>query len=339
MPSRRPTLRDVAEVAGVSFKSVSRVVNGEAGVSPDLAARVREAVDQVGYRPDHRARMLRASGTTSKSIGFVVPDVENPFFSAMTRGIENVASTRGHLVLGASMDLDPGKERALIETLIDRRVDGLIVVGTASSQEQLLAQVSRGTPVVFADVEPPTSDIDVVRSDHYAGAVLATKHILAHGHRDIAYFGDDPSIFSAGLRMQGYRDAMTAAGLAVAESQIVTLTGNGDEWLESVLPWIEQHRPTAIFSGQNFATLGAVRALHRLGLQHETAFVGFDDLDFADTVEPALTVVPQSPKLLGERACDLLFRRIDGDVGPPVRTIQPMRLLERGSGEIVAIHR
>lgn len=328
-------MRDVAERAGVSFKTVSRVINGEGGVSGDLTARVLEAVADLGYRPNHRAKLLRQSDSVAATIGFIMVDVSNPFFSHLLRGIEEVSTTRGCLVLAGSTEGSTEREDQLVEAFVGRRVDGLIVVSSKNGSSLLRSEIDRGTPIVFLDLEPGFDDIDLVRSDHYGGACTATRHLLSHGHVDIAYFGDDPKVFSARLRLQGFLDAMEEAGHQVEPDRIVVGSHAETAWLARVEHYLTTHpRPTAMVTAQNFVTVGAVQALHRLYLQHDIALVGFDDIALADAVEPGITVVPQRPRELGQRAAELLMARIDGDMQPPSHNIVTAPLIVRGSGEL-----
>ena len=332
--TKRPTMRDVAKDAGVSIKTVSRVVNKEAGVRDELATRVQSSLDRLGYRMDQRARSLRKNHRPS-TIGFVLVDVSNPFFGSLLRGIEDVARERDCVVLSGSTDLSVQRERALIESFIDRRVDGLIVVPSAATGEVLRTEMDRGTPVAFVDLEPSDGEYDIVRSDHLLGASTATRHLLSHGHRDIAYFGDDQQIQSSQLRLQGFRETMASAGIDVPDNRIVTGRYSPERWEVLVGECLDAGpRPTAVFSAQNIASVGAVRALHARGLQDVIAQVGFDDLELARAVQPALTVVPQFPRELGRQAAELLFARIDGEDGPPVQAIAATSIVVRGSGEI-----
>lgn len=332
---RRPTLRDVAAEAGVSFKTVSRVVNGEGGVSSDLMSRVEEAVASLGYRPDDRARQLRQSVTQAATIGFVLVDVANPFFSSLLRGIEDVASAHGCLVLAGSTDSSVERERQLIESFVGRRVDGLIIVPSGKSGSLLRSEVDRGTPVVFLDLETDTSDADLVRSDHFQGAFNATKHLLSFGHKDLAYLGDDPAIFSARLRLEGFTEAMRQAGRKVPRNRVITGSRTEDEWYQIAVELLGRaRRPTAAFTAQNFTTIGTVRALHELKLQHVFGLVGFDDIELADVVDPGISVIPQRPRDLGRRAAELLLDRIGGNARPWIREVIDNPLIERGSGEI-----
>ena len=333
--ARRPTMRDVALSAGVSLKTVSRVVNAEDGVSLDLAERVEQAIRALQYQPDERARNLRQSDSRSGSIGFVMVDVSNPFFSSILRGLEDVARARNSFVLSGSSDGDSDREDQLIETFIARRVDGLVVIPSGENLAALRAEAARGTPVVFLDLEAKGFASDLVRSDHRGGARAATKHLIDHGHRDIAFLCDDPTIFSAGQRLRGFKEAMTRADVPVRPEWIITGRHPPDQWKQFVSELIAQPtRPTAIFTAQNFITIGALQALHELNLQRTIAMVGFDDIELADIVEPGVTVIPQQPRELGRRAGVMLFDRLDGFTGPQVKEVVATTLIERGSGEI-----
>ena len=332
---RRPTMRDVADRAGVSFKTVSRVVNEEGGVSEDLVSRVEQAIAALGYRPDDRARHLRQTASRTGAIGFILVDVANPFFSSILRGIEEVARKHDYLVLAGSTDGLREREDQLVEAFVARRVDGLVVVPSGPGAGPLQAELERGTPVVFLDLEPEDLTVDLVRSDHRGGALLATRHLQAHGHRDIAFFGDDPSIFSAGLRLQGYRDAMVEAGLGVDERRVVHGRHSPEVWRQIIHDHlIGSDRPTALFSAQNFITVGATQALHELELHETIAHIGFDDIVLADVVRPGISVVPQHPWELGRRAAERLFARIDGLDEPPTQQVIGTAVVARGSGEI-----
>jgi LacI family transcriptional regulator len=330
---RRPTMRDVAREAGVSLKTVSRVVNEEPGVTAALTDRVSAAVRRLGYQPDDRARFLRRTETSSKSLGFVQMDVANPFFSAIFRGLEDVARAEGHLVLAGSSDGDPGREEALVKAFIARRVDGLILVSCHPDLGFLAAETQLGTPVVFLDHRPAADLGDVIRTDHYGGAAAATRHLLDHGHRDIAFLGDSTAFFSAAERRRGFCDVMAEAGPDTPWLHS-GLTGPADAEARTEALLAGEHRPTALFTAQNYVTIGAMRALHRLGLQHDVALVGFDDVEFSELVEPRISVVLQEPRTLGRLAGERIYARLAGDRTPARSTILPASVLARGSGEI-----
>jgi LacI family transcriptional regulator len=334
--SRRPTMRDVADAAGVSLKTVSRVVNNEIGVSQDLVLRVDQAVTQLRYVPDERARTLRLLDARPSSIGFVMSDVSNPFFSSILRGLEETARARHCLVLSASSDNDDQRQSELIQSLIQRRVAGLIVVSSSDDLHWLAIEDLRETPLVFLDCEPAEHSYDSVRTDHHAGAVAMVTHLIKHGHRHIGFLGDDSGIFSARLRLQGYYDAMNDAQLPIREDWVRTGHLTPQEWTTATLKFFDSadERPTAVVAAQNFVTIGTVRALHQLGLQHQIALVGLDDIELGDLITPGISVLPQRPFELGRRAGELLFKRLDGARQPAVRDLLLSDIVARGSGEL-----
>ncbi len=334
-PSGRATLRDVAALAGVSIKTASRAVNGEGGVSALLAERVDEAARRLGYRPDHGARSLRRSDRRTATIGLLLEDVENPYSAALHRSVEDVARARGVAVLAASVDETPERERELVTAFSSRRVDGLIIMPVAPDQAHLDTERSAGVPVVFVDRSPPDSDCDRVLADNDGGAQLAVRHLLAAGHRRIAFLGDRAVITTTQERHAGYRAALGRAAVPVPAHHVVTdLRTIEAAEAATVTLLTSPDAPTALFTAQNLVTIGAIRALRRLDRHRDVGVVGFDDFVLADLLDPAVTVVAQDPRGIGRRAAELLFRRVDGDGGPCVHEVLPTRLIARGSGEI-----
>ncbi|HET6530553.1 MAG TPA: LacI family DNA-binding transcriptional regulator [Actinoplanes sp.] len=326
----RPTMIDVARTAGVSLKTVSRVVNGETTVAPDLAARVRAAVESLHYRPHLGATMLRRNDRRTRTIGVLLEDVGNPFSAVLHRAIEDEARLHGVQVLIGSIDEDPRRERELAGAFTQRHADGLIVAPTGDGQQYLHSLPD--IPVVFVDRPGSGHTADSVLATNVSGAGDAVRHLVAQGHRRIAYLGDQPGIPTARERHRGYLSALTAAGLtpfaerrlrhpSYAESATLSLVNRPDP-------------PTGLFTSQNLITIGAFRALRRLGLHHRIALVGFDDFPLADLLEPAVTVVAQDPMTMGRTAVRALFERIDGATGPAREFWIPTRLIRRGSGEI-----
>jgi LacI family transcriptional regulator len=328
-------MRDVAARAGVSFKTVSRVVNNESGVSPALAERVRNAIDELQFRPNAGASSLRRSGGRTSSIGLLLEDVGNPYSAAIQRAVENVATPRGVLVFSGSLDEDPARERELVRAFTARRVDGVILVPASADQSYLESEVRAGTVIVCLDREARGLPVDSVITTNVTGAAEGVRHLAAAGHRRIAYLGDEPRILTARQRHQGYRDALGQAGIPVEESLVVhdlrdPLIADGAVTRLVGRP----DPPTALFTAQNLVTIGAVRALRRLGLERSVALVGFDDFPTADLLDPGVTVVAQDPAAMGQLAAGILFRRIAGDIGPPASHVVPTTLVRRGSGEI-----
>ena len=325
-------MKDVAAVAGVSLSTVSRVVNGSPPVAPELAVKVQRAVELLGYRHNHTAGTLRRANRLSASLGLIFEDVSNPFFSAIHRGVEEVARTRSVVTFAGSSDEEPARERELIESLLARRVDGLIVVPTASDHSYLLRDVANGTAVVFVDRPPQSIDADCVLSDNRTGAEAAVAHLIAHGHRRIAFIGYPPVLHTSAERLTGYRDALRRAG--IAEELVHYPIEPGAAYSTAVSLLEASDGPTALFTSQNLITVEVLRALHRLGRQHEIALVAFDDIVLAGSIEPAVTVAAQNPLGLGRAAAELLFSRLDGHAGPSRRVVLGVEVIARGSGEL-----
>jgi LacI family transcriptional regulator len=327
-------MRDVAALARVSLKTVSRVVNGEATVNPELAARVRHAADALDYRPNLTARSLRSSDGRTRSIGVVLENVANPFSSTLHRAVEDVARARGVAVFAGSVDEDPRRERELALALVSRRVDGLIIVPAGDDQSYLANEQRAGLRVVFADRPPRLLRADSVASDNVAGARSAVRHLVAGGHRRIGFLGDLRQITTAADRFSGYADGLAEAGIPLDDELARFDLHDVDAAEAATRTLILGPRPSALFTTQNLITIGALRALRELGLHEQVALVGFDDFLLSDMLRPAVTVVAQDPAAIGATACQVLFQRMDGDASPPRSHTIPTRLIARGSGEI-----
>jgi LacI family transcriptional regulator len=336
-PPGRATMRDVAALAGVSLKTVSRVINSEPTVDAVLAAKVRRAAAQLNYRHNMTASNLRRGDRRSFTIGLMLEDVGNPYSSSVYRAVEDVARERGVGLLAGSLDEDAARERELAAMLAARRVDGLIIVPAGRDHSYLRDEQSVGTAMVFVDRPPALLPADSVLADNRDGATRGVEHLIRHGHRRIAFLGDLTSITTAADRYAGYQDALRAAGLT-ADPRIVRRDLHTAAAAETAVMELltGPEPPSALFSGQNLVTLGTVRALRACGVQHRIALVGFDDVPLADLLDPPVTVVAQDVMAIGTLAARILFRRIDGDSSPPREHIVPTRLIERGSGEIRA---
>jgi LacI family transcriptional regulator len=326
---------DVAALAGVALKTVSRVVNGEPGVSPALEAKVRRAIEQLNYRRDANASMLRRLGGKTQTIGLVLEDVANPFSSALHRAIEDSARARNVLVFAGSCDEDPRRERELIGSFRDRRVDGIIVVPAGHDHTYLYDEQRAGTALVFVDRPAGHLDADSVASNNVGGSVEAVEHLLAHGHRRIAFLGDLPSIATAEERLQGYNQALEQGGIGIDSNLIRTGLRDPETAASAVDALLAlPDPPTALFTSQNLLTIGGIQALRRTGLERRVALMGFDDVPLSDVLDPAISVVAQDTQAIGRSAAELLFRRLDGDASPTVHHVVPVKLIARGSGEI-----
>lgn len=325
----RPTMKDVARAAGVSLMTVSRVVAGETGVAPQTAARVEEAIRALGYQRNDIARNLRRKAQDSRTIGLVVDDLANPFFSALARSVEDEAYRRGFLVLVGSTNDDPRRERDVVSAFSARQVDGLVLVPTGGNRPFFRAQMARGVKVVCVDRPATGLDVDCVAVDNRAGTATAVRHLLDRGHSRIAYLGDRQEIWTQRERFIGYEQAMAAAGLDVDPALVRHGLRGVPEAVAAIGELMDApNPPTALFSGNDLVTLGAVEA----GATRRLALVGFDDFLLADKLDPPISVVSQDPAALGRTAAQLLFGRIDGDDASARSVVLATRFIDRGSG-------
>ncbi|MGI8780061.1 MAG: LacI family DNA-binding transcriptional regulator [Solirubrobacteraceae bacterium] len=323
-------MRDVAARAGVSLKTVSRVINAEAGVATATAERVGEAIAALGFQRNDLARSLR-HGLSSSTLGLVIEDVANPFYSAVAQAVESAARERGFLLIAASAREDPERERELVSALVGRRVDALLLVPAGPDQRYIAALRGR-TAFVYIDRPPGGLEADTVLLDDAGGARLAVQHLIVRGHRRIACVADRPEVYTARERLAGYEAALWAAGLPLDPELI--RPGNPDaahaeSVVNELLELPTDRRPTAVFSANNRNTIGALHAL--AGREDGVALIGFDDFELADLL--GITVVRADAGRLGARAAELAFARLDGDERSPQRVTIPTELVERGSGE------
>ncbi len=327
----RPTMKDVAARAGVGLKTVSRVVNGEPGVTADTESRVRAAIEALGFRRNDSARILRKGRTAS--IGLVLEDLADPFYSPLSRAVEEVARANGSLLFAGSSAEVPEREEELALALCARRVDGLVIVPASEDHRYLEPEIAAGIATVFVDRPASRIDADAVLTDNAGGTREGVAHLIAHGHRRIGFIGDRPHIHTADERLRGYREAMAAHGLAVRE-EWVSMGGTAPDRVRAELERMTcgPDAITALFCGNNRVTVTAVRVLSER--DRPIALVGFDDFELADLLRPGVTVIAQDPARLGRTAAELLFRRLDGEATAPRRVELPGRLIPRGSGEL-----
>ncbi|WP_327070332.1 LacI family transcriptional regulator [Kitasatospora sp. NBC_01250] len=331
-PAGRSTMKDVAAAAGVGVKTVSRVVNEESGVTAATAARVREAIEALGYRRNDGARLLR-QGLRTGSVGLVLEDLADPFYAPLCRAVEEVARRHGSLLFSGSSAQQPQRERDLALAFCARRVDGLILVPTGTDQGYLLPEQAAGTPIVCVDRPACGLVADTVLSANARGAREGIEHLLRQGHRRIGFLGDAPEIHTATERLRGYRAALAAARLPARESWVSMSAPEPARIRLALQRMLAGRWPvSALLCGNNRITVAVLREL--AGLPHRPALVGFDDFELADLLTVPVTVVAQDPARLGRTAAELLFARLAGEHGPAQRIELPTRLIPRGSGEL-----
>jgi LacI family transcriptional regulator len=328
------TVRDVARKAGVSAMTVSRVINGSAGVRPETRRAVESAISELDFVPNGVARGLMSS--KSGTLGLIVPDISNPFFSILVRGAETVARRAGYRVLLCNSEGDLGLERQYVQDMISHRVEGLLIAPVGDRSKANLAPLGRRKfPFVLIDRSIAGMPCDLVQSDSVAGAKLLTNHLISIGHQRIAVIIEPDNVSTARERLEGYMAAMKAAGLKVAPNLIIRTTADragGYGAMQQILGI--DPRPTAVFAVNNMTALGAMQAIRERGIAvpRDMALVCFDDVEHLAVLSPFLTVVNQPTEMFGTLAAQLLLDRIAGDPGgPPRLVVLPAELLVRES--------
>jgi LacI family transcriptional regulator len=308
---RKPTMNDVARLAGVGTMTVSRVLSGTAHVSEDTAQKVRIAVEQLQYHRNELARVFR--GQQSRTIGLIVPYLYDSFFANCAHAIAEVVKERGYSMILTTSDEDPEIEYAAAEKMIERHVEGVVMIPARNGEAN--AEMTQGlfkrTPVVAFDRPAADTAVDVVLVQNSAGARRMVEHLIQHGHKRICFAGLNRSLYTINARFTGYRQAMREAGLDEdvlweCTSQERTLSGI-EEKLKSA------HPPTAIFSSNNLATRFVLSSLITAGIKipGDMALGGFDDFDLAEMTSPPLSVIRQPAHEMGKAAINLLFDRIE----------------------------
>lgn len=332
---RGPTMNDVARLAGVSLKTVSRVFNGVSSVDEKLTARVFAAADELAFIPNMAAQTLRKNEQRTHQVAVIFTDPNNPFLGTLLSTMQRIAHESGSLLLAATTGKQSDLEPSLVRAFATRRVDGIIMFPTSPSQAYLQPRLDAGLPVVCIDRSPVGVETDVVASSNHLGAREAVQHLLAHGHRRIAYMGDLLDFATAKERHQGYLAAMGDAGAEVDDSWIVDdLRTSWQAEAATLEMFGRDDRPTALFTSQNLVTIGALQGLRTLGLRGSIAHVGFDDVPLAGLLDPPLTVIAQDLESIAETAMDLMMTRLTDPSRPVRRITVPTSLVRRGSGEL-----
>jgi LacI family transcriptional regulator len=329
------TIHDVARAAGVSSATVSHVINNSRFVAPETRQRVLDAIEALQYRRDGIARSLRRSRTGT--LGLVVSDISNPFFSDLVRGVEDrlYGLDRGYNLILCNTDENPEKEKLYLDVLLEKRIDGLILAPVGANQAYLRTLLADGFPLVFVDRRLPGVAADAVLLDNAPAAQALTTHLLCLGHRRIVVLRATLMANSIDERIEGYRAALAEAGIVPEADDMLSSESDIDRACAVGMAMLQSgRRPDAVFCTNNFMTLGMLRALHRSGLRcpEDMAVAGFDDFPWAEDFAPRLTVVAQPAYAMGEEAVRLLTDRMaHGPEHPAVRTMLNGRMIVRES--------
>jgi LacI family transcriptional regulator len=323
------TMREVAERAGVSAKTVSRVLRNDRYVSDSVRQRVNAAVDDLQYVPNMLAVTFRSG--RDAAVGVAVPDIGDPFFAQIVQSVEAVARERETAVIVTSLGYDPEHERVAVDALLRRQVQGLICCPVSTDQSYLGPWLKR-TPVVFVDRAPGRVAADCVIEDDLGGGELATGHLLHHGHRRIAFVGDAHRASTTMKRLEGYSTALAEAGIPYDEDLVYLGTTDPTSVEGALQRFAALDRPsTAVFSSNARCSLAVFAALQRIG-GAGMALVSFGDFPMAGSLRPSVTVIDQNPGAVGRFAAERLFVRIAAPAKRlRRRTVLPVSLIERGS--------
>jgi len=314
-------LEDVARAAGVSTSTVSRVLSRPGMVSAETRARVERTIDRLGFSPSRVARRLRTREGPTNLVGLLIPDIQNPFFADVARGVEDVAQSAGYVTMLANSDEDKAIEARFLDVMRAESVDGVILppVSRPSPAEAALAEAR--IPIVKVDRRPASITGDTVVIDNERGAREATEHLLRLGHRRIGFIEGRPILSTSRDRLEGYRQALRAAGLRYDRELVEegdSRRAGGERAARALLALDDP--PTALLVGNSMMTLGAVEAIRALRrrMPDDVAVIGYDDVPWALALDPPLTVVRQPAVTMGRRAMELLLRRVE----KPTRDVQ-----------------
>jgi LacI family transcriptional regulator len=328
---RRVTIRDVAQAAGVSTATVSQVLNGSRPVAEATRLRIEEVIAELKYRPNTFARALKT--LRSQLVGVVLPDLSNPFYPSLVRGVQDHLSLSGYHAVVVNTDADRAQERELVAELVDRQVDGLVLITFTLSESDYACIAAKGVPFV---VVGRTDGFDHVHTSDYAAAFEMTTYLLDAGYGSVAHLAGPtgPGAGPASPRLAGYGAAMRKRGLRGSRARVVhgefTVAG-GNKAMVQLLE--SEGAPRAVFCANDLMALGAIEAARAYGLRvpDDLAVAGFDDINAASLVRPSLTTVGHSAGELGAKAAGLLLDRMSGGDGPPVDVEVGFELKKRES--------
>jgi len=330
-----PTIADVAKRAGVSKMTVSRVINNSGYISQETRSSVQRAIEELGYIPNALARSLRHKQTST--IALVLTDIMNPFFTTIARGVEDAASEQGFTVMFCNTDESHDEEIEYLKVLIQKQVDGLLLVPAQSSRDSVDLLQSHALPFVLLDRRIPDAEVDTVRGDSEGGAYDLITHLVRQGHEHIAFLGGVEKATSVTDRLAGYRRALNEAGLAINPAHIFYDSFTYESGCAMAKQALEASpRPTALFGTNNLIAVGAFHALRALGLRvpEDISLVAFDDIPEFMVIDPFFTVVLQPAYEIGRQAALLLLERLAGEGARlPQEIILPTQLVIRRSSQ------
>lgn len=328
------SLKDVAEKAGVSTATVSRVINGDSRVLMDTKHKVLKAIKELDYRPSRVAQRLRSKSKESKLIGLVLPDIENPFYVDMVRGIEVAAYSQGYSVIIGNFSQNKARADMYIDILKAEGVNAFIVAPVSNDDPKVTELIKSGYQVTCVDRDIEGVEVDVVKVNNEEAAYGAIMHLISLGHKRIGHIGGKWDIPTTRQRLTGYNRALRESGITMEPELVITKSSDFQSGVEAASILLDlPHPPTALFTGNNLLTLGALRAIHarELNIPRDIAIVGFDDMYWSESLNPPLTAVHQDGFEIGRRATELLLSRMSEPNRPCIKIIMEAKLKIRKS--------
>jgi len=327
-------LNEVAEKAGVSIATVSRVINNSAKVNSDTRIKVEQVIKDLKFKPNRVAKRLRNKNASSNLLGVLIPDIQNPFYVEVLRGIEDVAYENKYALIMCNFSQDEKKEKLYLDILQSESIDGLIAAPVNEQDQNVINLLKGGLPIVCVDRGLSGVDVDVVLVENRNGAFSAVDYLAKLDYKRIAYISGLPQLPSSQQRLEGYEEALTANNLKVDKA----LVKFGDSRHESGVTLCNEllqlpSPPDAIFAGNNLITLGALETIHKKGLMipKDVAIIGFDDMYWSISLNPPLTAVRQPAYEIGKRAAEQLILRINDPSRPTMSMIMKTELIIRSS--------
>ena len=331
------TIKDVAALAGISYTTVSHVMNKTRPVSEPVRLKVEAAIARLEYVPSAVARSLKAKSTAT--IGLLVANSQNPYFAELARGIEDYCERNNYCVILCNCDDDPDKQRSYVRVLLEKRVDGLVVASAGGDLGLASGLVGVRTPMVIVDRGLQGIAADLVRIDHELGAYLATRHLLDLGHRAIACIGGPGITSVAQMRLAGYLRALEEAGVCATQQWMVESDFSSVGGYQAAVSLLDNNPPSAIFACNDMMGIGVLRAAaeRNIRVPEQLSVIGFDDVQMSRYVYPGLTTVGQSILQLGETAAQVLLRRIASpERAVEQRIVAPSIVLRESTSQYVA---
>jgi LacI family transcriptional regulator len=325
----RARIKDVAALAGVSVATASRALADDPKVASGTKAKVLDSARTLRFRPNSIARDLRSGGVTT-AIGYVIGDLVNPWYSQVAAGAEEVFRKAGLELIVATTESDPEREPLVVKTMLERRVQALLIVPLSDNHSYLEGERQLGTPLIFVDRPPVNLTADSIVLDNQGGMQVAVDSLISNGHKRIALLGGQESLWTTQQRIEGYRSALRKAGIAFNPDLVVyssSALSDLDKTISSLTSLADP--PTALVTTHNRLTVGLLQTHQEL--LGNMALIGFDDFELANLLN--ISVIAHDPQQLGRSAAEITLNRIKNPLGVPQSVVIPTKLIPRGSGE------